>query len=245
MLALLLPLLMAHSHNDYEQKRPLLDALEHGFCSIEVDVHVRGSELLVGHDGGDLEPGKTLEKLYLGPLRERARKNGGRVYPGGPSVILMIEAKSGATETWLTLQPVLQRYSDLLTSFQENGKITPGAVTILITGRRDIGLMRKYPLRYAAVDGDLSDSEEPAALVPVVSVGWRGNFTWRGHGPMNDVERVRFERMIARAHESGKRIRFWGAPDFPAAWKVLRQAGADLINTDDLAGLAAFLKEPS
>ncbi|MFM7555618.1 MAG: hypothetical protein ACKPAH_10035, partial [Verrucomicrobiota bacterium] len=30
----------AHSHNDYEQKRPLLEALDHGFCSVEADVYL-------------------------------------------------------------------------------------------------------------------------------------------------------------------------------------------------------------
>ena len=30
-------------------------------------------------------------------------------------------------------------------------------------------------------------------------------------------------------------------PDVPAAWRMLRDAGVDLLNTDDLAGLARFL----
>lgn len=242
MLALIIPLLLAHSHNDYEQKRPLLDALDRGFCSVEVDVHARGSELLVGHTGGDLEPGRTLQKLYLDPLLKRVRANGGRVYPGGPSLTLLVEAKSDADETWLALQPLLHRYSEMLTSW-DHGRMKERAVTVVITGNRNMDLLRKYPLRYAAIDGDIGDAEEPKDLVPMVSVGWRGNFTWRGQGPMDAVERNRMERMIARAHKGGKRIRFWGAPDVPAAWEVLHAAGVDLINTDDLDGLARFLRD--
>ena len=34
------PLPRAHAHNDYEHPRPLLDALSHGFCSVEADVHL-------------------------------------------------------------------------------------------------------------------------------------------------------------------------------------------------------------
>ena len=34
------PLLRAHAHNDYEHTRPLLDALECGFGSIEADIHL-------------------------------------------------------------------------------------------------------------------------------------------------------------------------------------------------------------
>ena len=30
------PVRRAHAHNDYEHKRPLLDALDQGFCSVEL-----------------------------------------------------------------------------------------------------------------------------------------------------------------------------------------------------------------
>jgi len=32
------PLIPAHAHNDYLHARPLLDALDHGFCSVEADI---------------------------------------------------------------------------------------------------------------------------------------------------------------------------------------------------------------
>ena len=67
------PLSRAHAHNDYEHPRPLLDALDHGFTSVEADVWLVGDELLVGHDLADLVPGRTLEKLYLDPLADRVR----------------------------------------------------------------------------------------------------------------------------------------------------------------------------
>ena len=41
------PLERAHAHNDYEHARPLLDALAHGFCSVEADVHLIERQLLV------------------------------------------------------------------------------------------------------------------------------------------------------------------------------------------------------
>src|SRR5207244_7981145 len=84
------PLPQAHAHNDYEHKRPLQDALDHGFCSVEADVFLVDGQMLVGHDRKDLRPGRTLEKLYLEPLRERVRLNGGRVYSKGPTVFLLI-----------------------------------------------------------------------------------------------------------------------------------------------------------
>lgn len=77
--AAVVPLPQAYSHNDYKQKRPLDDALERGFCSAKADVHLRGSELLVAHTGGEIKPGVTLQKLYLDPLLARVRAHGGRV----------------------------------------------------------------------------------------------------------------------------------------------------------------------
>jgi len=49
------------------------------------------------------------------------------------------------------------------------------------------------------------------------------------------------KQFVQRAHQQGRRIRFWAAPDNPAGWRELQQAGVDLLNTDDLAGLREFL----
>jgi hypothetical protein len=62
------PLAAAHAHNDYEHDRPLFDALEHGFTSVEADVWLVDGELRVAHDLEDAKPGVTLESLYLDPL---------------------------------------------------------------------------------------------------------------------------------------------------------------------------------
>ena len=38
-----LPLLMnMHAHNDYTHHRPLFDALDHGFASVEADIRLNG-----------------------------------------------------------------------------------------------------------------------------------------------------------------------------------------------------------
>jgi len=37
----------AHAHNDYQHERPLLDALAHGFQSVEADVFLVEGKLLV------------------------------------------------------------------------------------------------------------------------------------------------------------------------------------------------------
>src|SRR5262245_49346866 len=76
------PLRQTHAHNDYEHPRPLFDALAHGFCSVEADIYLVDGELRIGHERKDLKPGRTLQALYLDPLRQLARANGGRIYRG-------------------------------------------------------------------------------------------------------------------------------------------------------------------
>src|SRR4051812_271101 len=90
------PLVHAHAHNDYEHPRPLLDALDAGFCSVEADIYLVDGKLLIAHNHKDVRPDRTLQSLYLDPLRERAKANGGRVYRGGPSVVLLIDFKDDA-----------------------------------------------------------------------------------------------------------------------------------------------------
>src|SRR5207302_8698740 len=98
------PLLHAHAHNDYEHKRPLFDALEHGFCSVEADIYLVDGQLLVAHMRSQVKPERTLEKLYLDPLRERVKQNGGRVYAGGPEVTLLIDIKTDWKTTYTALR---------------------------------------------------------------------------------------------------------------------------------------------
>lgn len=102
----LCPLVHTHAHNDEEHERPLLDALGSGFCSIEADVHAVGDELLVGHDAEELKPGRTLQALYLEPLRQLVKEHGDRVYPNGPTAILLIDLKSEPKSTY----PVLRKF---------------------------------------------------------------------------------------------------------------------------------------
>ena len=99
------------------------------------------------------------------------------------------------------------------------------------------------PLRYAALDGELVDlqSDAPAALIPLISSKWSQHFEWRGAGAMPEAEKPKLQDIVAKAHQQGRRVRFWGAPDQPNFWRAMLANGVDLINTDNLAGLQEFL----
>ena len=239
------PLLRAHAHNDYEHPRPLLDALDGGFGSIEADIYLVDGQLLVAHNLKDVKAGRTLEALYLDPLRARVQQNGGRVYPGGPTITLLVDVKTEAVATYAALHARLEHYAAILTVFRA-GVATPGAVTVILSGNRARAELAAQPVRYAALDGRFDDlaANPPAALVPWVSDNWTKHFTWKWTGPMPAAERAKFDALVAQAHAQGRRIRFWSTPDTPGAWRLLHDAGVDLINTDHLTGLREFLLAP-
>lgn len=236
------PLTHAHAHNDYEHKRPLFDALDHGFCSIEADIWLVDGQLLVAHDRWGVKKERTLQALYLDPLRERIRQNHGRLYPGGPPCTLLIDVKSDAEATYAVLRQMLQQYADIFTAFTPTNTVT-NALTAILTGNRATSVLAAEPLRYAAIDGRLPDLDANPSprLVPLVSDNWTKYFKWRGLGPLPDAERQKLEQIVQRAHRQGRLVRFWAAPDNPVGWKALQDAGVDILNADDLVGLQKFL----
>jgi hypothetical protein len=241
------PLPQAHAHNDYLHDPPLLRALAHGFTSVEADVFLVGDRLCVAHESEQITPDRTLQSLYLDPLRRRVQENGGRVYREGTRFFLLIDLKTAAEPTYRRLHEVLAQYGDVLTTFGPQGR-KEGAVLAIISGNRPLELMRSQAVRYGGYDGRLSDlgSGLDADLMPMISDQWPKVTPWKGDGAMPAAGRQRLQDIVRKAHAQGRLVRFWLTPDGPskqrdAVWRELLAAGVDLINTDDLKGLQEFL----
>lgn len=244
------PLAHAHAHNDYLHPRPLHDALAHGFTSVEADIFLVDGELLVAHEEAGLDPTRTLTSLYLDPLLARVRANHGSVYAGyRPPLQLLIDIKTNGAATYLALDAVLRRYRQILTRFS-HGRVRTGAVTPVISGDRAARIpMEAQSTRYAFYDGRLDDlgTAAPASFIPLISSNWTQSFSWLGTGPFPAAERDRLRTLVSAARASGQRVRFWATPDVAgperdAVWTELLAAGVDHLNSDDLAGLEAFLR---
>ncbi len=109
--------------------------------------------------------------------------------------------------------------------------------------------MEAQHTRYAFYDGRLDDlgTAATSSFIPLISSSWTGTFSWLGEGPIPPAEREAVRAITAAAHGAGQWVRFWATPDVPgpereAVWSELLAAGVDHLNSDDLAGLARFLR---
>jgi hypothetical protein len=239
--------LPAHAHNDYLHERPLFDALKHGFRSIEADVYSLGDSLYVAHNRKDVAPGRTLRGLYLEPLRDCFSEERFTLYDSASPLILLVDIKDDGLTSYQLLDRILQDYREILCSAGPETS-AGGKVMVVVSGNRPIDFMRQQSHRFAFVDGRLEDLSEDYSprLMPLVSDRWTKYFSWTGKGEMPEKQRTQLRSYVQQAHAKGQLIRFWSTPDAPgrereAVWTELQDAGADLINTDDLAGLRAFL----
>ncbi len=238
------PLPNAHAHNDYYHTRPLLDALDQGFTSIEADVFLIDGQLLVSHSLLEVRRDRTLESLYLQPLQDRIRRNHGKVYPNGPTLILLVDIKTNGKAAFASLHDLLGRYSDMISS-AANGVFTEKAVTVVVSGDRPFDEIRASNPRYAGIDGRLSDldSQDPADLMPLISDNWNNHFRFRGDGAMSQTERQKLQLFAEKVQSRGRRLRFWATPENETVWGELKNAKVDLIGTDNLSQLSSFLRK--
>ena len=242
--AQVIPLEHAHAHNDYEHARPLAEALEHGFTSVEADIWLVDGKLLVAHDRDKVDPARTLESLYLDPLRKILQERGGRVFETTYPLTLLIDIKSDSTTTYVALDSVLRRYADVLTIFADT-LVIKGPIIAIMSGERALGTVRRAHVRYAALDGRLAHLDSarayPARVMPLISDSWEHVTKWKGDGPPPPALRATLARMVARAHAHGQRVRFWATPDTEPVWQLLRAAKVDLIGADNLDALKSSM----
>lgn len=239
------PLPNAFSHRDDERARPLHESLELGFRFIEMDVWHLFGRALVAHDPQDLRPRRTLRTLYFEPLRALV---GDRAVTGDDPLWLFVDTKTWAGPMHAALERLAREFGEVVADPADPDDERP--VRLVITGNRPAyERLRRTAERRTALDGRIGDIgvRTDPRLMPVVSDHWPTHFRWRGSGEMPDGERTWLRAQVATLRATGQRLRFWETPDAPgperdAVWTTLLDEGVDLINTDDVHGLAAFLR---
>lgn len=242
--AQLVPLPNAFAHNDYRHRHPLFDALQNGYTNIEADIFLRRGKLIVAHIDPYFKSGRTLEALYLKPLADLIAANKGQVYPGYTApVILMIDIKTGSDDTYAALKATLEKYKDILSSY-DHGQVRQGAVTVVLSGHRPYEMIKDEDNRLAFIDEDLRKTYQDTTAVDVykmASCKYKNLVRWKGDGAMPDDQQKKLCLYVAEAHKYGKKVRLYASPENDRVWAQLLKCGVDLINTDKLSMLKKFL----
>lgn len=221
---------LIHSHNDYVHTRPFYEAFQAEAYSIEADVYLRETNLMVAHAADEIKRGVTLEKLYLEPLAK--------------VVVLKMKAKTAVNRTL----PVL------LVDFKDNyQKVMPVFLTKLLAMQKKLQAQRVdtmplfvvsgnrppsdsfsiYPY-YVQFDGRPYEQYDKAALAKVafISDQYLKYSSWNGKEAMNPADSATIIKLVQTIHDKGKMLRFWNTPDTELGWKTFRELGVDIINTD-------------
>ena len=235
-----------HAHNDYEKPEPLTAAIRNQAGSIEADVFLVDGKLMVAHDKSQIQPGRTLDSLYLKPIATLFGQNKSRQSANGSvskdrkyTFQLLVDLKDNGVEAIEQLQKAVAPYR---TCFDRT--MNPMAIQLVVSGSRPpIANWIDYPT-FIFFDGRPSElyDDETIKHVALFSDTFQTYSRWNGEGEMPDKDRETLKRFIKRAHAQNKPIRFWAAPDNPNTWKQLAKIGVDYINTDKVEECANALK---
>lgn len=227
-----------HAHNDYAHPLPFWSSYSSWSNSIEADIFLIGGELYVAHERNEILPQNTLRDLYLEPIRQMLKRNGGRAYENGEYLQLMIDLKTNYEETLPVLEKILLEYKDCFDVYSN-----PKAVKVVVSGSRPAPIHFVNYDKIIHFDGDLGGnySSEQKERIAMISMPFSNISNWNGKGKMLNDEFEKLKSVIENVHSQGKMIRFWGCPDTKTAWILFRKVGVDFLNTDKPQEVRQFL----
>lgn len=233
----------AHAHNDYEHSSPLFDALDHGFTSVEVDVHLANDELWVTHNR-PTSSSKSLEALYLKPISKLIADKGALFPDYAGDFYLMIDIKTDADKTYMAIESLLRSYVHIIDKPLDKSD-DDHPLKVFLSGNRPIKAILNSQNPPVAIDGRPDELEQdiPALLMPVISQRFSQYNPFKPLGKIDPEKEMELQSYINAVHAEGKKVRFWAHPDDPETWEYLLSLGVDLINSDKLHELDVFLTE--
>ncbi|KAF2021470.1 hypothetical protein BU24DRAFT_487883 [Aaosphaeria arxii CBS 175.79] len=174
------------SHNDEQRHTPLHAALGTGCVSIEADIWASddpdSNDIFVGHTTGDLDPNKSLKRMYIDPLvrlleirngphAKQPQANGVFSLAPSTSLTLVLDFKSTSAELWealeVNLDPLASR--DWLTFWDASAQArVQRPITIAVTGTDDFDTILRGKLKTTATSSPtvkgLNDTFDPLSI---------------------------------------------------------------------------------
>lgn len=225
-----------HAHNDYQQPVPFFAAHSKQVGSIEADVFLQNGELYVAHELKEIQPGHTLEALYLRPLQKQIQKNKGTPYSQTEAKLqLLIDLKTDGKATLPVLVKTLEKFPEISNN---------PAIQIVISGNKPDPTTWSQSPDFIHFDGTPGEPYTPEELqrIALFSDNFRKYTQWKGKGLIANNERDRIKHLVDSTHQLNKKFRFWATPDNETSWQTLTQLGVDYLGTDDVVGLTKYLK---
>jgi hypothetical protein len=216
-------LLPAYSHNDYNNRRPLLDALDRGYRGVEADLIRQGDSLIVAHDRRALYPSRTLARLYLEPLRQRLRRCGAILSDSSP-FFLFIEVKESDERAFRLLTHQLREFEDLF-----------GAVHVVLVGNwlPADSMIAQWPA-YLKMQVSPTAKIAPFIRPGLITIDYGKTLRWDGQGPVpqQGAETLRQARRLSDSLHVP--IRVHHVPVNKEVFRWLLAEGVTLIGVTDL-----------
>jgi len=227
-------LVIAHAHNDYEQKHPITTALNHGFTSLEVDIVFDGTHLIVSHDGENLDTKGHFEIAYLVPLLDRldAKRT---------PIILLVDIKNYSDQMLAQLNAILKKYESYLVKREETANRSK-KIQIVLSG--DIPreqVIKAKANEFLFIDGRMEDLafDYSQQYMPMISMDFTEISNWEGvQKPSKETIRT-IQKTINRVHQKGKKIRFWKTTETELLWRTLIESKVDFIGVDNIENFYA------
>lgn len=243
-----------HSHNDYRRRIPLFEALGSGCISVEADVHLRNSDLLVGHKSSQLHPSLNLQSMYLDPLERilRARNTNTTVddwqgifsHASKQTVVLLVDHKTEGVDTSAMLSAQLQPLRNLgfLTHWNSTVRIMR-PLTIVATGNAPFYNDDVY--RDIFFDADLSHltSEHDTADYYHYNISNSYYASGKWNKALTQDTMTKSQSLISSRIEAAKArgllSRYWNTPAQPPSmrdmvWRTLVEKDIGVLNMDDM-----------
>jgi hypothetical protein len=229
--------LPAYSHNDYQNRRPLHEALRLGYRGVEADLILREGELRVAHSGAESKRGHTLETMYLQTLRIILQKCG-RVLTPAAAFILNLELKERSRAAYDSLLAVLAHYPDLL---EAPSRGTIPAVEIILVGWAPPAAEAITPLekrlgrQYKITTRTQRSAPVLTGSVRLISLDYGKTIRWSGKGPVpQNAARWLDQVRVVKGMSSRHLARAYNVPANTAVYRLLLEGGIDLIGTEEL-----------
>ena len=207
----------------------MLDAIEAGYVGVEVDYYLVNGRLLVGHDWSQLSRNRTLQSLYLEPLRLLTlTPNAASVCGPNRRFLLNIEAKQRSRPAFDSLRAVLDRYPDL---FGPEGWVD----AILVGWTPPLDSLGEARIQFRIEASRFVDSLPSDPRIALISVRYPDVFRWNGHGTTTNEFGWRLDRLVRLTRlVPGRRLRVYEVPYVAELYRALLDGGVDLLGIKEL-----------